>query len=144
MSQHTPPNCPDCLLGNVEIVPLTRDEGTSKVDWVCVKCGYRYPVIDEKIPEVNGYASARGMAAAAPLRAALEWHLQSNHFPPVPSYMVPVAERAVLAARAGNYDESLPLPPDVLWRGNSKVPVSAVVESFHLDAFIDAQEEDRS
>ncbi len=92
------------------------------------------------LPKINGYASAVGMAAAAPLRVALEWHLQSNHFPPIPVVMVPVAERAVLAARRGDYARHLRLPAGVLWRGKRSAPVSAFVESFHLAAFIDTQE----
>ena len=34
-----------------------------------------------------GYSSAVGMAGATDLRTALGWHLQSNHFPPVPTEM---------------------------------------------------------
>lgn len=96
------------------------------------------------VPEVNGYASAVGMAAALPLRTALKWHLQSNHFPPVPSVMVPVAERAVLAARGDDWAKLLRLPDGVRYRGNVKASVADIVESFHLDAFVETQEEAQS
>ncbi len=95
-------------------------------------------------PEVNGYLSAVGMATAAPLHAALKWHLQSNHFPPVPAVMVPVAERAVLAARGGDWAKLLRLPAGVRYRGNVKASVAEVVESFHLDAFVETHEENPS
>lgn len=86
-----------------------------------------------------GYSSAVGMAAATDLRTALGWHLQSNHFPPVPAEMVPVAERAVKAARKGDYDRRLRLPAGASWKGQSTAPVSACVEAWHLDAFIEAR-----
>lgn len=87
-----------------------------------------------------GYMNAVGMADALPLEQALAWHLTHNHYPPVPVVMIPVAERAVRAARRGQYTLRLKLPAGVSWRGEKTVPVSAVVESFHLDAFIDSEE----
>ncbi len=90
--------------------------------------------------QVNGYASAVGMAAAAPLRVALEWHLQSNHFPPVPLVMVPVAEKAIKAARQ-NRGRLIRLPDGVTYRGEPRVSAAVVVEVLHLEAFVNLEEE---
>jgi hypothetical protein len=89
-----------------------------------------------------GYQNALGMAAALPLETALAWHLQHNHYPPVPAVMIPVAARAVKAARRGEYDRRLRLPKGVSWRGESTAPVSAFITDYHLDAFLAPEEEE--
>ena len=83
-----------------------------------------------------GYASALDMRAHAPEDAALEWHLQANHFPPVPLDMLPAVKRALRAMRAGDPTQQIRLPEGALWRGHKTAPASAFVESFHLDAFL--------
>ena len=44
------------------------------------------------------------------LTTALSWHLHSNHFPPVPAFMVPVALAAVEAGQDEDWDRELDLP----------------------------------
>ena len=58
-----------------------------------------------------GATGAFGMAEAVTdgsvsLSAALHWHLRSNHYPPHPLSMIPVAVAAVEAMNAGDYDSS--------------------------------------
>ena len=89
-----------------------------------------------------GYLGALGMAQAAPLDAALSWHFTSNHFPPLPTSLIPVAKRAIKAAQAGEWDRKLRLPTGMSWKGQRNAPVSACVEAWHLNAFIDNQEGD--
>jgi len=75
------------------------------------------------------------------LRAALGWHLQSNHFPPHPSFMIGVAERAIRKARDGELDAKVRLPKGVEHRRYGRlVPVWAIIESLHLDPFVDEED----
>jgi hypothetical protein len=67
---------------------------------------------------------------------ALEWHLTSNHYPPVPMYMFDICKQAIDFAIAEDWDEMIHLPDEVLYRGQSEVPVWAVIENFHLHSFI--------
>lgn len=108
-----------------------------------------------------GRLAADDMAAhCIDLDVALTWHLRSNHYPPVPLFMVPVAKAAVEAGRDEDWDRLVELPkgctvhqevhatydnrlsddcelePAVTWRnGSTSVPAGDIVESFHLDSF---------
>lgn len=73
------------------------------------------------------------------------WHLQGNHYPPIPLVMVEVCVEAIGLARLGYYtaEVKLPLgeskdgvPFQITWNGQDTAPVSAIVESHHLDGFI--------
>jgi hypothetical protein len=73
------------------------------------------------------------------------WHLQGNHYPPIPLVMVEICVEAIQLARLGYYtaEVKLPLgeskdgePFQITWHGQDTAPVSAIVESHHLDAFI--------
>lgn len=85
-----------------------------------------------------GRLAAIGMREhARDARDAIAWHLQYNHYPPIPGAMVDVAVIAVGHARQGEYDVHVNLPGGVTWRGQETAPVSAIVSEFHLDAFIE-------
>ena len=85
-----------------------------------------------------GRLQAEALAAEdfLPLEAQLRWHLQSNHYPPVPSSMVPVCIEAIDHANEGNWDEMITLPEGVSWKGEPMSPVHAIVEQHHLDPWI--------
>lgn len=95
-----------------------------------------------------GTANAIGMADAVheggiSLGVALEWHLRSNHFPPVPRAMIPVAEAAIEAGNDDDYDRLIDLPEGTTYRdGRTSVEAYAIIESFHLGAFIENESED--
>lgn len=76
----------------------------------------------------------------AGIDTALSWHLQSNHYPPVPLSMVPVCLAAIEAANEGDYDRLIDLPEGVLYRNNEQAPAWAIAEAHHLDSFIDSEE----
>lgn len=67
---------------------------------------------------------------------ALLVHLTSNHYPPVPAYMVPVCEQAIDLANSEDYEALVDLPEGVTWKGHEQAPAWAIVESYHLDSFI--------
>jgi hypothetical protein len=70
------------------------------------------------------------------LEAALGYHLQHNHYPPVPTSMIPVCVQAIELAAEDNYDALVTLPEGVTWRGDEEAPVWAIVEGHHLEDFI--------
>ena len=96
------------------------------------------------------------------LQRAVSWHLSSNHYPPHPPYMVPVALAAIEAGNEEEWDRDIELPKGcvehkvvltadnaaehascetdhvVQWRDREDGLVRAgdVIESFHLDGFI--------
>jgi hypothetical protein len=75
----------------------------------------------------------------------IAWHLQGNHYPPIPLVMVEACVEAIELARLGYYDTEVKLPIgeskdgepfQITWHGQDTAPVSAIVESHHLDGFI--------
>jgi hypothetical protein len=77
----------------------------------------------------------------------LAWHLRANHYPPVPVEMVQPCIEAIgitLQVQWGdaNFNDPVDLPDGVTWRGQTTCPANALVDSFHLDAWVDALNED--
>ena len=73
------------------------------------------------------------------------WHLQGNHYPPIPLVMVEPCVEAIELARLGYYTAEVKLPQvqgadgkpfQITWHGQDTAPVSAIVEAHHLDGFI--------
>lgn len=88
-----------------------------------------------------GYGTAISMKGAE-LRgeireyAALHYHLTANHYPPIPEAMIPVAQRAIMLASDGLYDEEIELPEGWIVNGKHALTVREVVDIMHLQAFI--------
>lgn len=76
------------------------------------------------------------------LEQQLSWHLQGNHYPPIPQAMIPVCIEAIDAVIEQDPDRLIPLPKmedgfQIRWRdGNIEAPAWAVVEHAHLDAWL--------
>lgn len=72
---------------------------------------------------------------------ALSWHLSSNHYPPVPSVFLPTCKAAIVAVEGFEPYQLVELPDGIEWKdGRAEVEAWRIVESFHLDAFIDYDE----
>jgi hypothetical protein len=89
-----------------------------------------------------GTTGAMGMADAVndgsvSLRAALSWHLTSNHFPPLPSAWVESALKVIDHANEGDWESMVTLPEAGRFSEQS-YSVGELVDRFHLDAFIEA------
>jgi hypothetical protein len=84
-----------------------------------------------------GYMQASEMNDALPRRVALEWHLQYNHYPPVPLSMVDACELAIEAMQDEDYERQIDLPAGSYYRGEESAPAWAIAQAHHLDAFID-------
>ncbi len=63
-------------------------------------------------------------------------HLTSNHYPPVPKVMVETCIEAIDKANGGEWDEMVPMPEGVTYKGETEAPVHAIVEQHHLDFWI--------
>jgi len=75
------------------------------------------------------------------LEESVRMQLRNNHFPPVPSYMIPVAIDAIKACREHNENKEIDLPEGVSYQGSEVVKAYQIVSSFHLSAWLDSDEE---
>ena len=71
------------------------------------------------------------------LEQALEIHLTSNHYPPVPLIMVAPCLEAIHYANGGYWLAEIELPEGVTFRGEPVATASDIVEGHHLEAWID-------
>jgi hypothetical protein len=74
------------------------------------------------------------------IEVQLSWHLSSNHYPPVPQFMVPVCIEAIEAYNAGEYDKEIALPGGITYRDNPTAPVAEIVDQHHLHAWLNEEE----
>jgi hypothetical protein len=98
-----------------------------------------------------GSLQAAEMAEMLDSRTAMAWHLQSNHYPPVPATMIDPCLEAIDAYISGDYDQLIQLPFDgldrngqpfqITWRGQDKAPAWAIVEGHHLQSWVYLDEE---
>lgn len=80
--------------------------------------------------------NATDIIAATDTRTALRWHLEHNHYPPVPAVMVDTCHEAILLAAAGDWDTEYRLPPGITYKDGRSAPVWAIVEQHHLEPFV--------
>jgi len=75
-----------------------------------------------------------------PIEHAIAWHLQSNHYPPIPVTMVVPCIEAIDAYSEEDIDREITMPDGVLYRGMETAPAWAVVEQHHLEPWIESEE----
>lgn len=83
-----------------------------------------------------GLNTALDLAESFDLEQSIGYHLQGNHYPPVPLSMVQPCINAIDAFYDEDYDRMIVLPEGVLWKGRDQAPASAIVEAHHLDAWL--------
>jgi len=96
-----------------------------------------------------GRVSVENMLEVTDLQTAVEWHLRSNLYPPVPGVMALPAKRAIQAVQAGrpHLPIALVLPNGAygrLYHGRqvyTAPPAGILVEVLHLEAFITSAED---
>ncbi len=79
------------------------------------------------------------------LRPALAWHLQSNHYPPVPLSMIDPCIAAINAAVEAytdgdelvDLDRPIDLPEGITYKGLPTAPAAALIEQHHLWPFVE-------
>ena len=83
-----------------------------------------------------GLNTAIDLAENLDLEMAIGYHLQGNHYPPVPLSMVQPCIDALDAYYDEDYDRMIQLPAPVLWKGRDQAPASAIIEAHHLEAWL--------
>ena len=83
-----------------------------------------------------GYTTAVSLSEELDLEVALGYHLQGNHYPPVPLTMVQPCIDAIDAIHAGDGDTEIELPEGVLYKNKTTAPAHAIAEQHHLDAWL--------
>jgi hypothetical protein len=102
-----------------------------------------------------GSITAIGLAdTTLDLETQLKYHLQGNHYPPIPQSMIPVCIEAIDAYWEDDTNKLIKLPIDgvdrdgnpfqIRWRdGSDHAPAWAIIEHAHLDSWlVDDYEED--
>ncbi len=84
-----------------------------------------------------GSVTAIGLAdTELDLERQLAYHLQGNHYPPVPLSMVQPCIEAIDAAYDEDYDREIAMPQGISYKGSNVAPAWAVIEQHHLHWFI--------
>jgi len=90
-----------------------------------------------------GSVTAIGLAdSVLDLETQIAYHLQGNHYPPVPLSMVQPCIEAIDAAYDEDYDREIAMPEGVSYKGSNVAPAWAIIEQHHLDWFITPADED--
>jgi hypothetical protein len=87
-----------------------------------------------------GRMQAEEMRDRMSLDQALSWHLQSNHYPPVPLSMLPICVAAIEATNDGDYKRLILLPDGVTFHGSDQAPANEIVRQHHLDSFLENED----
>jgi hypothetical protein len=74
------------------------------------------------------------------LEQAIGYHLQGNHYPPVPLSMVQPCIEAIDAAYDEDYDRFISMPEGVFYKGMSHAPAHAIIEQHHLHNWLPQEE----
>jgi len=77
----------------------------------------------------------------AQLEYAVSMHLRWNHFPPIPQSMVAPCITAIELANKGEWDEEVPLPEGIVYKGErNTAPVWVIIEEHHLAFYVEGEE----
>lgn len=82
-----------------------------------------------------GRLATEGMLEVTDFDTALRWHLQCNHYPAIPSYMVEPCKEAIEAIQDGDSNRVIKLPYPI-YRGMDTCPAYALAEEAHLYEFL--------
>jgi hypothetical protein len=70
------------------------------------------------------------------LEQAIGYHLQGNHYPPVPLSMVQPCIDAIDAYHENDAMRQIAMPDGVFYKGMSHAPAFAIIEQHHLDPWL--------
>jgi len=74
------------------------------------------------------------------LEQAIGYHLQGNHYPPVPLSMVQPCIDAIDAYYEDDFDKEIEMPEGVFYKGKTTAPAWAIIEQHHLSAWLPEEE----
>jgi len=94
-----------------------------------------------------GSITAIGLAdTTLDLETQLLYHLRGNHYPPVPAEMVKPCVEAIDAYYDEDFDRMIEMPMvgdfQILYKGMTHAPASAIVDQHHLGWFINPVDEE--
>ena len=75
------------------------------------------------------------------LEQSLRWHLQVNHYPPIPEEMILVCVEAIQLYNEGLVNDTVDLPHGITYRNQPYAPAWSIVDAHHLSAWITIEEE---
>jgi hypothetical protein len=84
---------------------------------------------------IMGYTQAVEMANLMDLEQGIRWHLRHNHYPTVPSKMIPIAMEAIRFCQENRSHEPMLIffvNQDFGW----SVPARVIVEAYHLEPWV--------
>lgn len=84
----------------------------------------------------EGLASDKSLA----LKAQIEIHLASNHYPPIPAFMADTCIEAIDAGNEENWDKEIAMPNGVTYKGQTTAPAWAIIEQHHLDSWLESED----
>jgi hypothetical protein len=94
-----------------------------------------------------GSITAIGLAdSVLDLETQILYHLRGNHYPPVPAEMVKPCIEAIDAYYDKDWSRMIEMPMvgdfQILYKGMTHAPASAIVSQHHLEWFIEPSDED--
>ncbi len=75
------------------------------------------------------------------LETQLAYHLQGNHYPPVPLSMVQPCIDAIDAYSDNDAMRQIAMPEGVFYKGMSHAPAWAIIDQHHLDFWLPQDDE---
>ena len=75
------------------------------------------------------------------LEQAIGYHLQGNHYPPVPLSMVQPCIDAIDAYHDNDAMREIEMPEGITYKGRTTAPAYAIIEQHHLDAWLPQDDE---
>lgn len=79
---------------------------------------------------------------AITMEQGIAYHLQGNHYPPVPLSMVQPCIEAIDAYWEMDYNKEIKMPEGVFYKGRDVAPAWAIIEQHHLSAWCSEDEYD--
>jgi len=76
------------------------------------------------------------------LEQAIGYHLQGNHYPPVPLSMVQPCIEALDAARELDAMRQIEMPEGISYKGKTTAPAWAIIEQHHLHPWLPEDEDE--
>jgi hypothetical protein len=91
----------------------------------------------------SNFANDLALADNLDIEIQIGIHLKSNHYPPVPDFMIAPCVEAIDAVNdAGLWDLEIPMPEGVTYKGLTTAPAWAIIEQHHLNAWLIEREDD--
>lgn len=89
-----------------------------------------------------GYSTTLGLVGNTHLtmEQAIEIHLTSNHYPPIPAIMVDTCVQAIEACNEGDSGRIIPLPDGVWYKGSRSANAWVIVDQHHLDPWLEDED----